>query len=396
MGLLQRLAAPALILWIALYVPLVLSFVGAMGYAAYWLTAAVFGILQRTGSGTVIGLRLVLWLPILVVAFDLAVLSFIFLFLRSVLGIFRRTVSEPAIGYPLPRDQHKTLHDLIDRICKRLSARPPDGVFLSPFDETCITDYSVVWNGVTVKSRARSLVIGAAHVVHLRADELAAIICHEIAHASMGDTRIGPTASRFFRAAGMALSDLLDDPGLLDLILSLPLRAYYFVLAVLFSADSRRRELRADRMSAMICGRQTTRNALMKTHLPDYLPDLTIRALFAEFIRKEGAMANLYQEHRERWNQLPPARLEQAKSRMFLQQGSIWSSHPPFAERMRNVTQLSARELVIDKPATRLFHRWADIEKELTEALISVGRELYEEHMRRMDLELRTPAEYRR
>jgi len=329
-------------------------------------------------------------LPFFILTIDVSVLFASAVFLFSLLGLLFRVGTSPPLGIPLQRTEHATLYELIDRLCKRLSVRPPDAVYLSPFEETGITDESVECMDGAAQRPARALLLGTGHIVRLRADEFATVVCHEIAHASMGDTRFASLATRFFGVMGQALETLLDDPNLLSLALAWPLRVYYRVFAWLYLMDSRRREFRADRLAALVCGPQNTRNALMKTCLPSYLPQFSIGSLFAEFCQNERDIRNIYQEHRIRWSQLPTAAIDRAQSQMFLESGSTWSTHPPFAQRMRNVSELSAKELVIDRPATRLFKKWDELEEHMTRALISVGRAVFEEHLNRLDRELRS------
>jgi hypothetical protein len=187
-----------------------------------------------------------------------------------------------------------------------------------------------------------------------------------------------------------------EEGGWANWLMLLALFAYYRVFALLYSADGRRREHRADRMSAEICGPQNVRNALMKTHLTNYLPELTLEELFNEYCTSERDIKNIYQEHRNRWAQVPPARRQQAENEMFLEPPSVWSSHPCLSRRMRALAKVTAKEWVVDKPATRLFSRWAHWEQLITEKLITWGRAKFEEHINTLDRELRAGPDLER
>ena len=86
---------------------------------------------------------------------------------------------------------------------------------------------------------------------------------------------------------------------------------------------------------------------------------------------------------------MPPSVVEQAESHMFLQKHSLLDTHPSLAARMRNLGTVSAKEWVVDKPATRLFKDWDNLEREITKEMVEWGREAFAEHLHRLDFELR-------
>ncbi len=381
---LNRLALYALMLS---YVPSILAAVAAMGYGALCLT--MWGLrLCRTSSQ--LGARLL----ILIAALDIAVVFVAGLMLLGLLPLFFRDVQKQPYGERLDLPRHPNLHGLLQRLSKRLHVRPPDTCLLTPSDDTGIADMNIVGADGRVMRNVRTLLLGAALVVHTRINEFATIVCHEMVHAAAGDTRLSRLARRFHYSL---VAQVMYHSGAVGarrrvwvsrIVYGL-LLGYYYAFTLLYLADCRYRELRADRVAAEICGPQSVRNALIKTHLVSQLPELSIEALWEEYCQNEKDMHNLYAEHRQRWEQLPAGRRERAESEMFLRRGSVWQTHPSLAERVRNLADVAAHELTGDEPAARLFHQWEALERQVTDRIVSSGRAMYQDYMDRMDRQLR-------
>ncbi len=379
-ALLYRLNRLALYGLLLLYVPLILATIAGLCGLGYWLTVHVLPQHFPTEASH-FRVYFLAWL--LLGSYDLMALGVSLMLLVGLLPLLFREVKSPPTGMPLHREQHPVLHGLIGKICRRLHVREPDQCILSPSDHVSISDLTVQKADGSLRRGVRTLVIGAAFVVHLRVDELATILCHEMAHASAGDTRFGGVVHRFYRS----MSEMLDiaagpEAGRLETLLCLLLRGYFAVFHAIYTIDSRYRELLADRKSALVCGPQNVRNALIKTHLVGYLPHLGISALLEENTRyeDEAIISNLYQEHRDRWAKLSPQERERAESAMFLEHTSWRDSHPCLTDRMKNLAGIDAPELQAPQPATKLFKHWASLEESMTNVLVTWVRELRRQH----------------
>ena len=366
------------------YVPAIIASVAGMVYGAYRLTSFVIQSWQA-GEHPPLGA--------LALGVDVFVLIASLLLLFGLLPLFFRETDRLSPDFRLNMNQHPRLDALIKRLCKRLNVRPPDACYLHPFDNTGIGDVDIKDDNGSV-SQVRTLVLGAGLIVHARIDEYTTILCHEIAHAATGDTRLHNLAQRFFTSLATQASCYEDDNpdedrGVLQTVMYYVLLGYFHLFALIRETDSRYREFRADRVAAEICGPQNIRNALIRTHLVSFLPQLSIEKLWIEYSENDRDVKNIYTEHRRRWEELPAREREQAENQMFMEETSAWSSHPALADRIRNLADVRTKELAADQSATTLFDFWEHLEERMTDEIVSYGRAAHAERLRRMDLQLR-------
>lgn len=366
---------------IAMYVPFVLACAAGLAYVAYLLTAMLFSHWEYGGR---LGAALVF-------SFDLAALMLILLLLLGLLPLFFRRDAEAVWGLTLDPQQHLRLFRLLERICTRLQCRPPDRVVLHPTEETWIGDVDLRDDNGAVQRAQRVLILGAGLIVHLRADEFTTVLCHEIAHAATGDTAFGRFSERFYRSQMTALgaTDYDNESPLIQRLVHWLLIGYFLLFLLAYASDSRRREWRADRMAAEICGPQNVRHTLIKTHLAGYVPELTMQSMYMEFAQKSSEMENIYSEYRRRWKELPERMRTDAENRMFLEQPQRLSTHPVLAQRIKALNDVEAKELNLAQPATALFGEWESLEARMTQTLLPMLRAAYEEHLKQMDRQLR-------
>ncbi len=368
------------------YVPLILVSVIGMIYGACVGTAYLW---EYRASHPFIAGRLLLFM----IAVDFFVLIAGFFLLFGLLPLFFRTLSPPSGGKPLHPQHHPRLVALVERIAKRLGTRPPETYLLSPFDKAAIADLDYHDESGHLTRNHRTLLLGAAFVVHTNINEFTTILCHELAHAATGDTRMTKLTIRFFQSLATQVSFHADDEsgdsdqerGWLTVLMYWLLYGYLHLFALFYCVDSRYRELRADRIAAEICGPQNVRDALIKTHLVGFLPQLSIEKLLTEYSESDRDIDNVYAEHRRRWHELPPSEREQAENAMFLDAGSIWDAHPRLADRIRNLADVEAKELSADRPATDLFTGWQAIEADMTNELIAFGRAMHEVYLKALE-----------
>jgi Zn-dependent protease with chaperone function len=319
-------------------------------------------------------------------------LGFALLCLVGLLPLFFRRVDEPPNGVRLNPREHTKLFALLERICKRLGVSVPEHCVLTPGSNAGICDLNVQAKDGTL-SRERALIIGAGLVVHASVAELTTVLCHELAHAAAGDTRLSRLATRFLTSLAQQIhpysgSPDAAEPGLLSKIILVLLLLYYLLYSLVYVRDRRYREYRADRIAAEICGPQNVRNMLIAGQLVGFVPELSIEGLWAEYVRSERDLHNVYAEHRERWAKLPDARRAAAEAQMFLSQGERWDTHPCLGDRIRNLGGIDAHELTAPEPATRLFRGWNGIEEKITRWIMSVGREMFQDYLRQLNYAL--------
>jgi Zn-dependent protease with chaperone function len=386
----RRLNRAILYLIMITYMPAILILAAGMLYGAWRCTAYLW---IQSHAHHVIGVRAFLFM----LGVDLVVLFAVLLLLFGLLPLFFRTLEKPEGGKLLRPQQHPRLAALIERIAKRLGTAPPEAVLLTPFDNAFIGDLDFRdENGKLVRNH-RSLFLGAGIVIHTNVAEFTTILCHELAHAATGDTRMCKLTTRFFRSLATQFCVYADDRGgqpdsdrgWLSIAMYWFLKGYFYLFAYFYCKDDRQRETVADRIAAEICGSQNTRDMLMRIHLIGYLPRLSVQELWREYSENHCDVSNLYEEHRRRWNSLPKKERERAENEMFMEEPSPWSSHPRLADRIRALADVEAKELAAPQSATALFTGWDAIEAEITRELIAIGRAFHDRHLKELELRSR-------
>jgi len=382
---LNRLALWAIMV---LYVPLILGVAGGLCTLGYLVTRYA---LQHSGDPRFLlkgGLILLL---------DLGILGTCLLLLLGLLPLLFREGPDLPLSRRISRQEHPTLFQLVEGFARRLDTSPPDEIRVSPVDNACIADVVAPGPNGRGKQRRRVLIVGAGLVVHLSITELGTVLCHELAHGAGGDTRLSRTAGRCFNSMTESITMHAREPDgesrdPVSFLLYYALYVYYVVFTLIYARDRRARELRADRRSAEVCGPQNVRNALMKSHLAGYLPEVSLRRLYVEYFENERDIDNIYQEYRSRWRSLRPERVQKAENEMFLERHSMLDMHPRLADRMSHLKNVKAKEWAVNKPATKLFTKWPDLEREMTRVLVTIGREIFAAHLENLDRELRRPV----
>ena len=381
-----RLNRVLVFLAMVLYVPLVLAVVAGLAVGVWLLVSGAVGWLPEArlsprGSGVLL---------LFVVFVSISAGGIALLLLLGLLRLFTRVPGEPPYGILLSPLRQPAFFELLGRVCTKLKVKPPQQCYLSPFDEMSIGERPLAQEGGKVGKNVRTLVIGAALLVHLRIDELTTVLAHEMAHAKAGDTRMCRLAWRFNNAMAESIVAQAREEAesqaatWLNFLVRMGLTAYYMLFNLMYAADERWREMLADQLSARICGPQNVRNALIEIHLAGSVPELSIMALLAEYCETGLDMGDLYNEHRRRWEQLPTERIRAAENETFLERHSLYDSHPCLAVRMRALKAIEAKEIRGEKPATKLFPDWERLAELMTQTLMRRGRYLHKTYMNRL------------
>ncbi len=384
--LLYRLNRFALYTLLLSYVPLVIGVAAGTLVALFYLDRYLIRALFAGEGPSALAV-------IAAGAASLVGLVFAGLCLFGLLPLFFRRVDEPPHGLRLNARENPKLFALLERIAKRLGIAVPDQCLIGPTAQASVADLSLETRRGG-PNRERVLILGAGLIVHMSVAEITTILCHEMVHAATGDTRLGRLAERFLHSLFYQIHHCLpsreaDDPDWPSKFLLILLLAYLRLYELLYAADSGYRELRADRVAAEVCGPQNVRNMLVKLGLVIYVPELSIEALLEHYVADQRDIHNLYQEHRRRWAELTAARREAAETAMFLRPTSRWDSHPSFSDRIRNLADIEARELVADQPATSLFRAWEGIEERMTAGIMDWGRWAFQNYLRELDWAVR-------
>lgn len=161
-------------------------------------------------------------------------------------GIFRRINNDFVVeGQVIDKEQAGPIWNELQRICERVGTQPPDQIIAGIDDNFFVTEHPVIVGERTY--RGRTLFVSLSLLKQLQGGEADAVLAHEMAHFSGGDTlysqKISPLLSRYDHYL-----HALREGGV-----TLPI--YYFMMCfrALFQLSlarlSRQREFRADRIA---------------------------------------------------------------------------------------------------------------------------------------------------
>jgi Zn-dependent protease with chaperone function len=207
-------------------------------------------------------------------AFEPAVFS-VPLLIAVFYGVFR--VSGPATliawSVPVSPDQAPGLWAAVTTLAGQVGTPAPTEIRLISDANAMVAEESYLLG--LVPGRRRLLYVGAPLLTGMTADELRAVLCHELGHYARKHTRLAALVYRGSASLSATLGQLrqqravrsrrgfrADYTWLLRIPLSLYARLYYR----LSRAVSRRQELEADAAAAAIAGPAVTADALRAVH----------------------------------------------------------------------------------------------------------------------------------
>jgi Zn-dependent protease with chaperone function len=163
-------------------------------------------------------------------------------------------------GEPLEREKSPALWRRIDALSQRLGTQPPQQI-LGGIDN----NFFVTEHPVHVEQRVfhgRSLFVSLSLLKRLSKQEADAILAHELAHFSGGDTeyskRIAPLLSRYASYMALLYGSALSRPVFYFMLF------YWSMLQLSLGRESRERELRADKIAADATSPASVGHALLK------------------------------------------------------------------------------------------------------------------------------------
>ncbi len=178
----------------------------------------------------------------------------------AIRGIFRRVDSPVFVdGDLLTRDTAPDLWASVDRICAHFDTAPPAQILAGIDDNFFVTEHVITTPDGELTGR--TLFVSISLLRHLSVEEAEAVIAHEMAHFSGGDTLFSlqtrPLMSRF----DQYLAELTDISTVLAFNL---LNAFRGLMELSFGKHSRDREFRADQLAAETIGGPHIGSALLK------------------------------------------------------------------------------------------------------------------------------------
>jgi Zn-dependent protease with chaperone function len=268
------------------------------------------------------------------------------------LRVLLSEVGEPVRGVPLTEPEHPELWGLVRRLASVCATRPPDEIHL---------DYGVTASVVEetrllgLVSTRRRLVIGAPLVADMRADQLAAVLAHELAHYGHWDTRLSTLAYRGRRAFVSTVS-ALDRTVPFEWFLSVLLNGWLRLYLRVSSGLSQRQERAADTVAARAVGAAAMASALREiavttTAWQSFTEHHLVMAWDAGYLPADvfGGYAELRNAMRDRLDRI---RRNPPDTR------SGEHSHPPIASRVADLEAMTTPPAVAcgQQPAAALLH----------------------------------------
>jgi len=180
---------------------------------------------------------------------------------RVIMAIFAKPDDTLDVeGEVLARAASPALWTRVDGLCRKLGTRPCDNIVGGIDDNFFVTEHPVTVSGRVL--RGRTLFVSLSLLKRLEKSEADAILAHEAAHFSGGDTAYSKKTSPMLARFRMYLAALYQG-GLSRPVFSFML-LYWSLLQLAFSRSSREREFRADTLAADATSPASMANALCK------------------------------------------------------------------------------------------------------------------------------------
>jgi Zn-dependent protease with chaperone function len=292
----------------------------------------------------------------------------------SAWAVFKSLFTRPpsgAFGLPKTAEECPRIHQLLAEVAQRVDTDAVDEVFIAPGSAVSVHQEGRGPFGVFGVKR-RVLTLGLSTIRCLTVGELKAILAHEYAHFSHKDTFYGRFVYQVHMSIGEALHGMLSSGGMVTYANPFYwfLWLYYKSYALLAAGYSRSREFLADRMAATLYGSDQFRQALTKTCTDGTLFEMTIYNHINQLLAEQKAFVNMYQSFQQyRDEHMPSTEREDLYEKLLSERGSLFASHPTYAERIDAIELLPAAGVADSRPALELFDRPEDVEKELTKFL---------------------------
>lgn len=319
-------------------------------------------------------------------------------------GLFKRRTRDRSGFIEITRDDEPVLFGFLDRLIAETGAPTPRRVYLSA-DVNAAVFYDSSFLSLFLPVR-KNLVIGLGLVNMLSLSELKAVLAHELGHFSQRSMRLGS----YVYVANHALVDmiyardgwdeLLERWSGLDIriswiawliravvwVLRHVLGLLFRVINIAHAALSRDMEFAADRIAVSVTGSDAICHALLRAGFADVCLDQTLEDL--SLAREKHLHTRDIFHHQERaaeylrirakkpdWGVAPALPADPGATTTVFPPGSgshpsMWSSHPPNAEREASAKARYIRSVLDQRPAWVLFREPEAVRRRVTEHVL--------------------------
>jgi Zn-dependent protease with chaperone function len=254
---------------------------------------------------------------------------------------------EDTSGLVLSPTDAPELWGTVRALAAQVGTRPPDTIRLVPEVNAAVSERGRL---LGLLSGHRTLLVGLPLMQAFTADQLRAVLAHEMGHYSHSHTRLGPITYRG-RVTMCSVIAHVGPHNLVGLLFSAYARLYFLVEA----AVSRRQELEADCAAARAAGRDAAISALS---------DLTgLQAAWQFFLDRcvgsgwrSGCVPDTLFAGFQDLLQAGGAAVTSVRSQATEPLRSRWDTHPPIQERVALLAAMPADGASSDhRPATCLL-----------------------------------------
>ena len=292
----------------------------------------------------------------------LALLVYGYRILRDVLNARRRAEEDAALqlmGHSVTREQAPALWALVETLAERAGARPPEHLVAGLSEGFFVTEQALqLVNGSQVP-RGRVLYLSLPYMAFLNAQELSAVVGHELAHFAGEDSlysqRFAPIYSASL-AQIAAVGGMVGDDGGWRGLLTRPATVFGEMFLDSFHAAvrhwSRLRELAADAVGAQVAGADAVASSLLRTAALEPHMEAVLQEHWMEGgAQAEGLLARLRQRVAREGLADPRGQLHQRQTHPF-------DTHPEIADRLAALKQELSPQLLaraMDAAPSRLL-----------------------------------------
>ncbi len=296
---------------------------------------------------------------------------------RAILGLVTSRVegrSQVAETLLLDREQHVALYALVAEVCRALLAPVPDAIRLNPWPECfVIEERRFAWH----PDRQLTLVLGCPHLLVLTIDELRVIVVHEMAHLRRGDATLSVFVYRFHESLEQAVVQLRSrwwhgcDPLYWFFV------AFSQIVCVASAPLQRHQELRADQLSAELCGSDLATHTLLKEWLVAHefalsaehveaAPEVSSSPATTSRDSPPTQKPTVFRHFTDRWREFSPDAEKYLAQRLTEEESpDYFDSHPLMRVRLEAMKRYPPAAALSPRPARELLSNWETLEQQL-------------------------------
>jgi Zn-dependent protease with chaperone function len=248
-------------------------------------------------------------------------------------GVFvvglRKNAEQPGVAVG-PRDEPE-LWRTVGELATRVKTRVPDEIRLVPEVNAAVSEDARLLGLIPGR---RYMYVGVPLLLTLSADEMRAVLCHELGHYSGSHTRLGGITYRG-RTSLIRTIQRLHGHAII--------RGVFYGYATLYfrvsQAVSRRQELEADAAAVTVAGRRPMGDALRKVRASAAAWDFYVSTYCRLIVPAQARPADLFAGFYTLYNE-PSMGAELAKVMDAPEERSPYDSHPSVAERIAAIQRL--------------------------------------------------------